>query len=70
MEYNFNENFKKNWLSKYDINIKDIAEEFLNKTEYISINKFNEYLLNSLKEMLDYFNDNDIIQLQFFNPEK
>jgi hypothetical protein len=69
MEYNFNENLKKIWLSKCDINIKDIAEEFLNKTEYISINKFNEYLLKSLKEMLDYFNNNNIIHLQFFNPE-
>jgi hypothetical protein len=27
-----NKNLKKIWLSKCDINIKDIAEEFLNKT--------------------------------------
>ena len=69
MNYNFNNNLKKDWLAKCDNNIKDIAEEFLNITQYISNDVFDDYLLRALKEMLDYYDKNNIIYLQFFIPK-
>lgn len=69
MNYNFNENLKNEWLAKCDNSIKDIAEEFLNITQYISNDIFDDYLLRSLDEMLDYYDTNKITALQFYIPE-
>ncbi len=69
MNYNFNENLKNEWLAKCDNSIKDIAEEFLNITQYISNDIFDDYLLRSLEEMLDYYDINKITVLQFYIPE-
>jgi hypothetical protein len=69
MNYNFNENLKNEWLTKCDNSIKDIAEEFLNITQYISNDIFDDYLLRSLDEMLDYYDTNKITALQFYIPE-
>jgi len=69
MNYNLNENFKNEWLAKCDNSIKDIAEEFLNITQYISNDSFDDYLLRSLEEMLDYYDINKITALQFYIPE-
>jgi hypothetical protein len=69
MNYNFNENLKNEWLAKCDNSIKDIAKEFLNITQYISNDIFDDYLLRSLDEMLDYYDTNKITALQFYIPE-
>jgi|LakMenE01Jun11ns_1017448.scaffolds.fasta_scaffold9955104_4 hypothetical protein len=69
MEYNINNNLKNEWLAKCDISIKDIAEEFLNITQYISNDIFDDYLAKSLKEMLEYFDNIKNIYIQFFIPE-
>ena len=69
MNYNFNENLKNEWLAKCDNSIKNIAEEFLNITQYISNDIFDDYLLRSLDEMLDYYDTNKITALQFYIPE-
>ena len=69
MEYNFNDNLKNEWLSKCDDSIRDIADEFLNITKYISTDIFDDYLSKALKEMLDYYDINQIIYIQFFIPE-
>lgn len=66
MDYSFNTNFINLWLLKCDNNIREIAKKFLDKTEYISENKFDEYLLKSFNEMLEIY---EFKTLQFFNPE-
>ena len=66
MDYSFNTNLINVWLSKCDSSIREIAKEFLDKTEYISKDKFDEYLFKSLNEFLE---TNDIKKIQFYNPE-
>jgi hypothetical protein len=69
MDYSFNTILINEWLSKCDSNIRDIAKDFLDLSIYISESEFDNYLLNSLKEMLEYFDKCNIKKLQFFNPE-
>jgi hypothetical protein len=69
MEYNINNNLKNEWLAKCDNSIKETAEEFLNITQYISNDIFDDYLAKSLKEMLEYFDNIKNIYIQFFIPE-
>ena len=66
MDYSFNTNLINLWLLQCDNNIREIAKEFLDKTVYISENKFDEYLLKSFTEMLEIY---EFKTLQFFNPE-
>lgn len=55
MDHSINTSLKNEWLLQCDYNIKDIAEEFLNITQYISNDIFDDYLLKSLNEMLEYY---------------
>lgn len=69
MDHSINNDLKNEWLLQCDYNIKDIAEEFLNITQYISNDIFDDYLFKSVNEMLEYYKKLEIIHLQFYIPE-
>ncbi len=69
MDHSINTILKTEWLLQSDNNIRDIAEEFLNITQYISNDIFDDYLLKSVNEMLEYYEELGILHLQFYIPE-
>lgn len=69
MDYSINTSLKNEWLLQCADDIRDIAEEFINITQYISNDIFDEYLLKSLNEMLEYYEEMGILHLQFYIPD-